>query len=134
MRVVFDNNVLISAALLINSVPFMAFEKAVKKHVILRSSEILQELRETIYKSKFDKYFENDVAREGFVISFIAASNQTEIAHNVAICRDPKDNVYLELALSGKADCIISGDDDLLILDPFRKCRIITPKDFLDLY
>ncbi len=47
-------------------------------------------------------------------------------------CRDPKDNKFLELAVAGNADCIVTGDKDLLVLDPFRNIRIITPKEFLD--
>ena len=46
-------------------------------------------------------------------------------------CRDPKDNKFLELAVAGKADCIVTGDKDLLVLHPFRNIRIITPKEFL---
>jgi predicted nucleic acid-binding protein len=54
------------------------------------------------------------------------------VSHTVTICRDPKDDMYLELALSGKADCIITNDDDLLVLRPFEKIPIITPKEFLE--
>jgi uncharacterized protein len=131
MRIVFDNNVLISAALLKDSVPFKAFKKAVKNHIILRSNNVLEEFRDTIFKSKFDKYFKDDLAKKGFIISFISASANINVKYKIALCRDPKDNMYLELALSGKADCIITGDNDLLVLDPFRKIRIITPKVFL---
>jgi uncharacterized protein len=54
--------------------------------------------------------------------------------HIVAICRDRKDNQFLELALSGKADCIVTNDEDLLVLNPFENIPIITPKEFLSLY
>ncbi len=47
-------------------------------------------------------------------------------------CRDPKDNKYLELAVSGKAECIITGDEDLLVLHPFRQIDILTVQNFLD--
>jgi putative PIN family toxin of toxin-antitoxin system len=47
-------------------------------------------------------------------------------------CRDPKDNKFLELAVAGNADCIVTGDNDLLVLNPFRNIRIITPKEFID--
>jgi predicted nucleic acid-binding protein len=49
----------------------------------------------------------------------------------VSECRDPKDNKFLELALSGKALCIISGDDDLLVLHPFRGIPVVSPQTFL---
>jgi uncharacterized protein len=46
-------------------------------------------------------------------------------------CRDPKDNKYLELAVSGKAEAIVTGDTDLLVLHPFRDIQIVTPQEFL---
>jgi hypothetical protein len=47
-------------------------------------------------------------------------------------CRDPKDNEFLELAVSGGATHLITGDDDLLVLHPFRDVAIVTPQTFLD--
>lgn len=132
MKVVFDNNVLISAALLKNSVPFKAFKKAVESYTILRSQKILAELQSTIFRSKFDRYFQDNSAREEFVLSFIASSTNTEVTHKVTVCRDVKDNMYLELALSGKAAYIVSGDSDLLALHPFCSIPVVTPKEFLD--
>lgn len=49
-------------------------------------------------------------------------------------CRDPKDNKFLALAVSGEADCIISGDDDLKVLHPFRGIPILSPREFLDTF
>ena len=46
-------------------------------------------------------------------------------------CRDPADDIYLELALAAGADVIVSGDRDLLVLDPWRDVRILAPADFL---
>ena len=46
-------------------------------------------------------------------------------------CRDPKDNQFLELAVNGQADFIVTGDEDLLVLHPFRAIPILTPRDFL---
>ncbi|HEY4784676.1 MAG TPA: putative toxin-antitoxin system toxin component, PIN family [Bacteroidales bacterium] len=132
MKVIFDNNVLISVALLPQSIPFRAFDKAVNNHLILRSHKILNEFRNTIYKSKFDKYFKDDVAKEDFIVSFITISTYIITTHHVNVCRDPKDNMYLELALSGGADVIITGDSDLLVLHPFPNISIISPKEFLD--
>ncbi len=132
MKIVFDNNVLISAALLKNSIPFKAFENAVKHHVVLRSRKTFLELNTILFKSKFDRYFEDNNSRYAFIFSFINASESIDVRHHIDMCRDPKDNMYLELALSGKADCIVTGDSDLLVLHPFEKIPIITPKSFLD--
>jgi predicted nucleic acid-binding protein len=49
-------------------------------------------------------------------------------------CRDPKDNKYLELAAAGRAEIIISGDDDLLVLHPWRGVAIIGPTQFVALH
>lgn len=46
-------------------------------------------------------------------------------------CRDPKDNKFLELAVEANASCIVTGDKDLLVLDPFRGIPILTAADFL---
>jgi hypothetical protein len=51
----------------------------------------------------------------------------------LSICRDPKDDKFLELAVAGKADVIVSGDDDLLVLDPFREIRIVPARAFLQM-
>jgi putative PIN family toxin of toxin-antitoxin system len=134
MKVIFDNNVLISAALLKYSVPFRAFEKAVNNHILLRSHKILLEFENTIFKHKLDRYFKDNLAQEGFIISFIASSINNEPTHRIDVCRDPNDNMYLELAMSGKADAIITGDADLLTLNPFCNIPIITPKYFLENY
>jgi putative PIN family toxin of toxin-antitoxin system len=59
-----------------------------------------------------------------------AAAELVTITERVAVCRDPKDDKFLELALNGRADLIISGDADLLVLDQFRNIPIIDPATF----
>lgn len=56
------------------------------------------------------------------------------IAESVHECRDPKDDKFLDVAINGQASCIVSGDNDLLVLDPFRGIEILTPRDFLERY
>jgi len=46
-------------------------------------------------------------------------------------CRDPKDNKFLELAVAGEATHIVTGDSDLLVLNPFRDIAVLTPSEFL---
>jgi predicted nucleic acid-binding protein len=55
-----------------------------------------------------------------------------EISERVVECRDPTDDMFLELAWNGKADMIISGDEDLLTMTPFRQISILTPASFLN--
>lgn len=52
-------------------------------------------------------------------------------ARRVAACRDPKDDRFLEAALAGDADCVVSGDADLLDLTPFENIPILRPAEFL---
>lgn len=80
---------------------------------------------------KFNKM--NKSKREALLkilIDSITAS--TSLSDLLEFCRDPKDNKYLELALSGQADCIITSDRDLLSLNPFKNISIISPSEFLD--
>lgn len=133
MKFVFDANVLISAALFRESVPALAYKKAIEKGKILISEKTLNELKITLNKPKLRKYI---TAKDkfGFLTKLEGEGVLIEIRQSVAICRDPKDDMYLDLALSGKADAILTGDADLLILHPFCNIPIITPKYFLDNY
>lgn len=58
----------------------------------------------------------------------------TEPIISIYDCRDPKDNKYLELAISENATCIITGDKDLLVLNPFRKIPILAASNFLQIF
>ena len=69
--------------------------------------------------------------KQEFIVKLIESAELVVITESIDICRDPKDNKFLELAVSGEADFIISGDRDLLVLNPFRSIEIITANDFL---
>ena len=70
--------------------------------------------------------------RERFLRNLLQEAKLIEIEETIQACRDPKDDKFLELAVNGNADCIVSGDDDLLTLGPFKSVAILTPNDFLD--
>ena len=53
------------------------------------------------------------------------------IVRRVAACRDPRDDKFLDVALAGEAAAIVSGDKDLLVLNPWRGIPILTPADFV---
>lgn len=126
-----DNNVLVSSLLFKGSVPNVAFIKAVKKGVLLASHDTFEELADVLLREKFDRYVDIETRIE-LLINFKSSSQFVEIKEKITVCRDPKDDMYLELALSGKANAIITGDKDLLDLHPFRGIDIITPKEFID--
>lgn len=130
--VVFDNNVIISAAMFWTSVPAQALHKARKNEFkIIASQYTLTELYATLLNSKFDKYVTKSKRIEFYKI-YESALQIIPVTTTVIACRDPKDDMFLELAISGNANIIISGDKDLLELNPFRDIRIISPKEFIE--
>lgn len=130
LRFVFDTNTIVSALLLPDSKPRQALDRAQDRGKILISMPTLWELNEVITRNKFDKYVSEEKRKE-FLAALVKQAEVLEISEEITECRDAKDNKFLELAVSGSADCIISGDGDLLVLHPFRGIRILQPGDFL---
>ena len=81
-------------------------------------------------RKKFDKYVTVEIRSE-FISQIIQQSELIEIAEPIIACHDRKDDKFLEVAVNGKADYLITGDRDLLVLHPFRNIQILTPADFL---
>jgi len=133
MRVVFDTNVLVSALLFENSTPAQAFFFAASNGEILISTDLVNEIHRVIYRPKFNRYI-SDSQREDFMLSLVETGDLVNVTEAIAVCRDPKDNMILELAVSGKADVIVTGDDDLLALNPFREIAILNPQEFLKMF
>jgi putative PIN family toxin of toxin-antitoxin system len=124
-RFVLDNNILVSALLVKNSAPFWVITKVEEMGVILYSEATLLELNQVLNRKKFVKYFTVEEKQE-FIVKLIESAELVVITESIDVCRDPKDNKFLELAVF-----IISGDQDLLVLNPFRNIEIITANDFL---
>jgi putative PIN family toxin of toxin-antitoxin system len=97
----------------------------------LVSVPVLLELADVLNRPKFDKYVTHD-ERMRFMVNFLKVAEMTEISESITVCRDPKDDKLLELAVSGTADFLVTGDKDLLVLNPFRGVEIISPREFLD--
>jgi putative PIN family toxin of toxin-antitoxin system len=129
-RYVFDTNVIVSALLFKQSTPGQAFHTALDHGSILISWPTLKELVEVLNRKKFDRYLLQE-EKECFLDTLVQETILIEITENVSICRDPKDNKFLELAISGDAACIVSGDNDLLDIGYFRGTPIIKPDKFL---
>ncbi len=132
MVVAFDNNVVISASMFWTSIPARALRKAVKNNYkIVASQSTLAELKITLSATKFERYITLSKRIEFYEI-FKSSLQIIPVTTSILACRDPKDNMFLELAVSSKADYIITGDKDLLELNPFRSTQIITPKEFVE--
>lgn len=129
LRLVFDTNVVISAALR-RGPPYEAIRKAREEGVLLVSKQTLAELHEVLLRKKFDPYVDRSI-REGLFQEYARNCRMVEIRSSIRACRDPRDDKFLELAVHGSADVIITGDDHLLALHPFQGIQILTPADFL---
>jgi len=132
LRFVFDTNVVVSALLLADSIPRQAFDKALNHGTILISVPVILELAEVLSRKKLDKYLLED-ERMRFLVGLLKESELVDATETITICRDPKDNKFLDLAFYGQADYIVTGDMDLLVLHPFEGIQILTPKEFLTL-
>lgn len=131
-RWVVDTNLLVSHLLLPDSLPGRAVRKAVESGEILVSDATLSELVEVLGRSKFDKYLDPG-DREQFFSLFARVAVRIEVTRVVSACRDPKDDRFLEVAVNGIADAILTGDQDLLVLHPFLGVPILSPHQFLGL-
>ena len=129
-RVVVDTNTLVSHLLLPQSVPGAAVGKAIREAQILASEATLSELADVLSRAKFDRYV-TIVERQQFMRLLGRLVEMVSITHAVRACRDPRDDKFLELGLNGNAGTIVTGDRDLLALDPFRGIRIVTPAVYL---
>lgn len=130
IRFVFDTNVIISALLFEKGKPSKAFRYALQHGEILLSLELLEELNDVLGREKFNRYLTGE-EREEFLEALVDRSILVERIEEVQACRDPKDDKILELAVSGQAEYIISGDKDLLVLNPFQGVKVVTPEELL---
>jgi uncharacterized protein len=132
LRVVFDTNVVISAMLLPLSVPRQALDRAMREGRPLISVATTTELDEVIHLPRFDKYLSEEERIE-FLTTLVHEAELVNVEETVTDCRDPRDNKFLELAVSGRATHIVTGDSDLLVLHPFRAIIVVSPSSFLTL-
>lgn len=129
-RIVIDTSIAISAAILPNSISNRAFSLALQYFQLVSSDSTLAELIEVIYRAKFDKYLTDEMRLE-FLTVVAQASEFITIRSVIKDCPDPKDNQFLELAIDGEANIILSGDPHLTDMNPYRNIIIIGPKEFV---
>lgn len=132
MRVVFDTNVLVSRLLAAKESPPAQAVRLVMEGtaVHLFSEATFQELGDVLSRPKFDSYLSRE-KRLHFLFEMRELSEFVTINRTFSICRDPRDNKFLDLAVCGNADYLITGDEDLLELHPFEGVSILSPASFL---
>lgn len=129
MRVVVDTNVFVSAALKDKSLPALAVHVVEQRGILLKSIATEWQLFEVLARP----YFASLIApvTHDWLKKLLAAAETVTIAERIEACRDPTDDKFLELAVNGQADFIVSGDADLLALNPFRGIPIVPPATFV---
>lgn len=127
---VLDTNTLISRLLTPVGVPAKAVDQALASGTLLVSEETMNELARVLDRPKFDPYVSREERRR-FIKLLGGVARIVPIVREVHVCRDPKDDIFLDVALNGEAKAIITGDADLLELDPFHGVRVIKPAEFL---
>jgi putative PIN family toxin of toxin-antitoxin system len=123
---------LVSALLLPDSKPRQAFDLALQKGKVLLSFPALAELYEVLSRKSFRRYINEEDIRS-FLAVLTRETEWVDVDAQITACRDPKDDKFLELAVSGDASHIVTGDADLLVLNPFRGISILPPHSFLKL-
>jgi uncharacterized protein len=129
-RVVVDTNVYVSHLIRPSSTPGRALLKAWSEDDTLISTATWEELREVLHRAKFARYIDTRLLTP-YLNNVWSSARPVIIPSPIRACRDPKDDKFLEVAVHGHANLIITGDNDLLVLHPFRGIAILTPADYL---
>ena len=121
-----DTNVLI-AAFIARGVCHQLLEHCVRQHELVTSDFIITEFREKL-TGKFKYAPEEAEEAAGLLLSVMEVVDPADL--QAAVCRDPDDDKILGTAVSGACSCIVTGDNDLLVLKQFRGIDILKPADF----
>ena len=132
MRIVVDTNVAVSAVIKLSSIPNVVLQLASQHHTLLKSRATEQELRRILQREKLSKFFKPSTAI--WIDAVLLTAEAVEVSQSFSACRDSTDDKFLDLAVNGRAELIISGDTDLLALGAFHDIPIIAPVTFLRAY
>lgn len=129
-RIVLDTNVYVSRFLRPQSVPGLAVAKAWMTCQPLISIPTWRELYDVLNRPKFAPYVQPSLLA-AFLRNLLEISELVSTASPIRACRDPKDDRFLEVAVHGRADVLVTGDQALLDLHPFQSIAILSPADFV---
>lgn len=129
-KVVIDTNIFVSAFLGSKNAKLILKEIINDEFVLIMSAEQLRELKEVLYRPKFSKYITQREVDE--LVSLLSMKVIVPACYEkIFDCRDSKDNMILEEAVYGNAQYIITGDDDLLVLNPYKWIKIVSLREFI---
>jgi putative PIN family toxin of toxin-antitoxin system len=129
--IVFDAPVLVSAAIGVGGIPLQAFAKARAAGSLAMSRQVFDEISDVLHRSALARFLD-PALRDDLLDQLVFGTEWFAPGIVVTDCRDVADNKYLELALASGATVIVSGDQELLVLDPWRGIRILRPADYLN--
>ena len=130
-RVVIDTSTFISAAITVGTPAAVLDAVYMREYTLLFSLETYSELYEVLLRSKFNRYVDLG-ERQKFLEGVQEVAEWVVVISSIQVCRDSKDDKFLALALDGKADYVISSDQDLYGLERFEDIPILTPREFYD--
>lgn len=131
LKVILDINIWISFAIgksdFVSQVYAVIFRDNVQ---LIICNSLMEELSSSLHKPKLQKYLNHEKANK--ILSLLErTASFIEVSSDISLCRDVKDDYLLALARDGKADFLITGDKDLLVLNPFEATQIVTLNEFL---
>ena len=110
--------------------PARAVDAALARFDVVVSEAFVEELADVLSREKFDRYV-SPQDREEFLRRLLQVTTMVPVLSEITDSRDPKDNRFLALALDSGSGCIVSGDDHLLSLNPWRGIEFIAPEELL---
>jgi putative PIN family toxin of toxin-antitoxin system len=134
MRAVVDTNVLVRALIKPHgTVGPVLLRLRHGEYTLLYAGSLLEELVDVLNRPRIrEKYQLTDLDIQTVVSLILLRGEAVVPEERITACRDPKDK-FLEVAVAGKADVIVSGDQDLLVLHPFAGIPIVPPAAFLQM-
>ena len=133
MRAVVDTNIIVRAIIKPEGTvaPILTL-LSLKRYTLVYSAPLFQEVRSVLHRARIRKRIRAYPADIDDVLSLVLQHGELVTpVHPITACRDPKDNMLLEVAVEGRADVIVSGDNDLLVLSPFEGIQVVSPAEFL---
>lgn len=136
MRVVVDSNVFVSALIAPKGTSGSLVRRLVESHrsVFLISRETMEELKRVLMYPKIAKLLKwSSTDVESFISSIELIAEEVDAAFRVLDieCRDPDDIKFLSLAVAGRADFLVTGDEDLLVLKTIADIPVLSPSQGL---
>jgi len=135
MRAVIDTNIIVRALLNPRGTVWPVLERLrAGRFTLIYSAPILQELLVVLRRPRMrGRYRIDEDTIEGVRRLIVERGVEVTRTRAIQVCRDPRDDMFLEAAIAGDADVIVSGDEDLLVLSPFEGIPIVGPAAFLSM-